>query len=153
MRSKNAKKEFEKVLTARGHTGLPIWPEDGVKAMFEFYRSIRAKDTDLDSDGDMLLFEWGTYTIYDIEGRPLFVLDITRQLIRGRGRDEDIWQLRLIYRYAPSEALAILGEGNQWCTTPSELPDFEKSVSENPAFIAVKRCTPGSVELYYECVG
>ena len=55
--------------------------------MLAFYESMRFDDVDLAADGDMLLYQWGTY---DWGRGASFEFDITRQLILGAGEDEDI---------------------------------------------------------------
>jgi hypothetical protein len=49
-----------------------------VGLMLDWYVSERADDVDLSADGDMLLFQWGTY---DRAKGPIFQYDITRQLL------------------------------------------------------------------------
>jgi hypothetical protein len=78
MRLRDAKREFEKLLREQS----PPWhlrgPRDMVSAMIIFYRDLRAEDCRFESDGDMLLFQFGTY---DWGNGPRFEFDVTRQLI------------------------------------------------------------------------
>jgi hypothetical protein len=107
-------------------------------------------DVDLERDGDMLLFQWGTH---DWGGGELFEVDITRQLIKDTGEDDDIWQLHLVYRFAPSEALRALGQGERWCSQPDEVDAFELFLMSHPALSAIGSRGDGQVELGYECAG
>ena len=118
--------------------------------MAGFYKDVRADDVDLESDGDMLLFQWGTY---DWGSGPMFEVDVTRQLIRGTGEDDDIWQLHLTYRFAPSEALRAIGKGDRWCPRPGEIVLFREFIVAHPAIAAVGLRDDGEAQIDYECAG
>jgi hypothetical protein len=118
--------------------------------MFSFYRDVRADGCRLESDGDMLLFQWGTY---DWGKGEQFELDITRQLIPGPGEDEDIWQLHLTFRFASEEILRAQGAGDRWCHSPAELEGFAALVRATPAYAAVMRRSDGIADVAYECAG
>ena len=150
MKSKKALKEFQKYLVQMGDASVPGTPRAGVQRMCSYYRDLRSDDVDLEHQGDMLLFQWGTY---DWGRGKHFKVDITRQLIRGGGDDENIWQLHLTYYFLPSDALSALGSGNRWCKTPSELPAFEVFLAGHPAMEALGSREDGQVNLGYECAG
>jgi hypothetical protein len=150
MTLKHALKDFERHIKRAGDSQVPSTPLDGAKRMLSFYRDVRAADVDLDADGDMLLFQWGTY---DWGDGDLFEFDIVRQLIGDTGEDDDIWQLHLVYRFAPSDALRSLGHGERWCSQPDELDAFELFMTNHPASTAVGSRADGEVELDYECAG
>ena len=85
--------------------------------MFAFYKSVPPDGCEPD-DGDMLLFQWGTY---DWGKGENFEIGITRQFIElGQEDDEAISQLSLVYRYEPAEELKNIPAGNRWCDGPSE---------------------------------
>ena len=150
MKRKNALKEFERYLKRAGDEHMPRMPLDGAKRMLSFYKDVRAADVDLEADGDMLLFQWGTYDWGDGE---LFELDIARQLMGATGEDDDIWQLHLVYRFAPSGPLRAIGQGDRWCARPNEADAFELFLTGHPAFVAVGSRNDGQVQLDYECAG
>jgi hypothetical protein len=150
MRLKNALTEFEKHLRRAGDEQVPRTPRAGIERMMTFYREVRADDVDMDSDGDMLLFQWGTF---DWGGGAMFEVDITRQLIKGEGEDDDIWQLHLTYRFAPTEALRAIGNGDHWCGRPDQAPSFEEFIAAHPAISAVGLRDDGQTRLEYECAG
>jgi hypothetical protein len=127
----------------------PPRPSDGFASMFAFYRGARATDVDEEADGDMLLFQWGTYEWDEAE---MFVLDLTRQLVTGKGEDDDIWQLHLTYRYSPNEALRQLGAGDRWCPRVVDLEGFESFVLHHPAVVATAN-ERAQVDVDFECVG
>lgn len=101
-----------------------------ISAFFDFYRDDRAIGCDLDADGDMLLFEWGTYDWGDGEH---FEMSLSRQLIHGDD-DEDIWQLKLTYAFQPTEEFRALGAENRWCGSPEALDAFRQTVEGSKVF-------------------
>jgi hypothetical protein len=150
MKSTEALNEFERFLHRAGDVQVPRTPGAGVQRMAAFYKDLRADDVDLESDGDMLLFQWGTY---DWGNGPMFEVDVTRQLIRGTGEDDDIWQLHLAYRFPPAESLRALGKGDRWCARPGDIPSFERFMMTHAAVAAVGSRDDGQVRLDYECAG
>jgi len=118
--------------------------------MLDFYRQGRAEECLIDADGDMLLFQWGTYDWGEGES---FEFDITRQLTVGDGEDEDIFQLSLTFKFEPTAPLRQLGAGNRWCHSPEELEEFRKFIYGSPAFSAVRGEVPSDVDLEYGSAG
>jgi hypothetical protein len=150
MDSTKVLEEFEQYLRRSGDGEVPRLPRTGIHRMATFYRELRADDVELESDGDMLLFQWGTY---DWASGATFEVDVTRQLIRGSGEDDDIWQLHLTYRFPPSEELRAIGKGNRWCARPADLEEFEQFMMTHPAVAAVGARDDGEAHLDYECAG
>src|SRR5258708_2339438 len=133
MKPEKAEVEFEKVLSQRALERTRLTAEQGVAAMLAFYGNERAEGCRFDSDADMLLYEWGTY---DWGQGEFFDLSITRQLIHdSSGEDEDIWQLRLTFKFNPTEALRALRRADRWC---HDLPDLEELERFLPASEALK---------------
>lgn len=120
-------------------------PRDGLERMFAFYESTRAAGCD-GPDGDMLLFQWGTYDWG--EGR-FFEIGITRQFIeQGIDEDDDVMsQLSLTYRFEPTPAREALGDGNRWCNGVEELPAFRSFVLSCAPFVALADTSPLAVVL------
>lgn len=150
MRARKAKYEFKRFLKRQGNKVQALSPADGVDTMLEFYRDVRADDCDLASDGDMMLFQWGTY---DWGQGEHFSFDITRQLISGPGEDEDIWQLSLTFVFMPDTTLRALGSGNRWCESPQQLEEFGAFVRATEVYAAVVGREAAKVVLDYECAG
>ena len=146
MKSRDALKQFRRLLAGRGGDASKLSVRDGIEAMLEFYRTERADDCSLDDDGDMLLFQWGTH---DWGQGPAFELDITRQFIRGGGEDDDIWQLSLTFFFPPN----AITSGNRWCHSPEETDDFAGLVRSHDAYATVAQAAPVRVELDFECAG
>ena len=120
-----------------------LLPEEGVEEMIRFYRDIRFEGCDMDQDGDMLLFQWGTNDWGDGE---FFDLNITRQVIECNDRDDNIRQLSLTFRYAPNQELTTLESGNQWCYSTKDMSIFGTFVTESAALKAVSRGRPIKVD-------
>jgi hypothetical protein len=150
MKAKKALEEFEQHLRRSGQEGAPSTLAGGIERMSAFYRDVRADEIDVESDGDMLLFQWGTY---DWGQGLMFEVDITRQLILGVGEDDDIWHLHLTYRFPPSEELLAMGKGNRWCGRPDEVEVFVRFMMAHPATAAVGGRRDGQAGLRYECAG
>ena len=103
--------------------------------MLEFYGDERVSDCELDEDGDMLLYEWGTY---DWGAGHWFNCQITRQFIPRDGGDEDIFQLTVTAKYTPSSQTDALGSGNKWCGSPSELATFTDCVLQSKSLRSLR---------------
>jgi hypothetical protein len=142
------KNEFLKRL--EGHPLEALTPPEGIHLMLSFYREERVEGCDLDANGDMLLYQWGTY---DGGEGELFEFDITRQLIVGDGEDDDIFQLSLTFKFQPAESLRQLGKGNHWCHSPEELEELQAFISGSPAFLVSGREVPSEVQLEYGIAG
>ncbi len=150
MKAERAESAFRgRLMTAGLHLDGMITTQ-GVNAMLAFYEDERADDCDIDADGDMLLFEWGSY---DSGNGESFNLCITRQLIFGGYEDENIWQLRLIFNFPPTGEFRDLDAGDRWCASPDELPEFREFINGSDAFKAVTHKLCETVELNYACAG
>jgi len=134
MNAKNVKKEFLRYAAGRGESLPKMTPSRALESMLSFYGDIRADECDVAGDGDMLLFQWGTYDWGDGDH---FELDITRQFVFGGGEDEDIWQFHVTFRFATTEGLANLASGQRWCRSLEDLSDFTLFVRQHPASVAV----------------
>lgn len=150
MHSSEAKTRFEAFLASRGEVVALLTPRRGIEAMLAFYGDVRAMDCDLDNDGDMLLFQWGTY---DVGSGVHFRVDITRQFIGQGAEDDDIWQLHLTFELDPTDEHAALGSGDRWCHSPSELGDFASHVRSHPAIASVGARSDALITMDYECAG
>ncbi|WP_394828001.1 hypothetical protein [Pendulispora albinea] len=84
-----ARPNVEAFLAGRKEHLAHLPPADGVAAMIAFFRDVHAEGCDRENDGDMLLFQWGSYDVYGTNIRELNV-DITRQFISNEGKDEDM---------------------------------------------------------------
>ena len=154
---REAQEAFRQFLAARGLDEAALSVRDGLEAMLDFYRDMRADGCALENDADMLLFQWGTYSTFPRAGgiaAEAFDLNLTRQLILDEGgEDDDIWQLALNFEFEPSGELGALGRGNKWCHTLQELPPFRNYVLASPP---VTTCSKLQIErrtLKYGCAG
>jgi hypothetical protein len=151
MQPENAATEFVEFMVHRGLDRAGLTAEQGVPAMLAFYSDERVEGCRFESDADMLLYEWGTY---DWGQGESFELSITRQLIHdGTSEDEDIWQLRLIFKFSPTYPLRALGRGDRWCHDLGELEDFDRFIRASEAFQVLAAATPAALDLRYECAG
>ena len=110
MLTSEALRRFEEFVVARGNRVADLDARDAVDAMLAFYLVVRGEDVDLESDGDMLLFQWGTY---DWGEGTSFQYEVTRQFIVDSAEgsdDEAFWHLSLTLHLVPTpdtEALAL----------------------------------------------
>jgi hypothetical protein len=132
MTREDAKSRFKALLSERSNGDQP---EGIVACMLDFYRDERVADCRIEDDGDMLLYQWGTY---DWGQGRWFDLNITRQFIPAGGDDDQgIFQLSLSMKYTPTPDLDALGSGNRWCGSPGELSEFSDFVKSSAALKAV----------------
>ncbi len=149
--AENALQEFERFLSRRGLAVATLSVASGSAAMLDFYREHRPAECAQMPDGDMLLFQWGTYDWGEGEH---FQLDLTRQLIvSDEAEDEDIWQLSLTFLFEPVDDLRALGAGNAWCDSVQALPKFRTDVSRSAALAACSARPLVRATLRYDCAG
>lgn len=130
---------FERFVAGSGRTVGELDAQDAVHLMVEFYRQVRAKDCDLDADGDTVCFQWGVSGSGDKE---TFHYDLTRQFIGPGDEDEDgMSQLSLTVHFPVTDALRAL-EGEEWCSSPYEVDALEQFVASHPATRAIASLTP-----------
>ncbi|MBI3561581.1 MAG: hypothetical protein HY080_07700 [Gammaproteobacteria bacterium] len=121
-------------------------PRQGVDLMFCFYQTVFPIGSQ-EPDGDMLLFQWGTY---DWGAGRHFELNITRQFIEQDLQDDDvISQLSLTFRFEPSAERDALGEGNRWCGGPTEFEIVREFTLSSASFLAVADKKAVAVELVH----
>ncbi len=126
---------FRDRLSAAGLILEALLPSEALAQTLSFYREVRAEKCDLETEGDMLLFEWGTYEWATGED---FHLDFTRQFILDGDEDDDgISQLFIRLHYPLTDELKALGSGNHWCEHPNDLAKFEELVLANEAYRVV----------------
>lgn len=147
MRSDEAKDRFEELLSQRENG---THPEDIVSCMLDFYRDERVTDCRIEDDGDMLLYQWGTY---DWGQGRWFDLNITRQFIPTDDEDEGVFQLSVSAKYSPSAELDSLASGNQWCGSPDELSQFEDFLGRSAAMKNLSGRSCDKLEIEYNQAG
>ena len=134
--------DFERFLEARGLTLDELDAEQATRGMVDFYIERPADDVDVDEDGDMLLFQWGSY--------GSFQYNITRQLITQDEDDEDeIWQLSLTLHYPEDDDARGLGSGERWCYSPDDLDEFVPFIEGATATAFARSRSPERVELEF----
>ena len=150
MRIENSREAF---LAHLNNLDLPIGtlaPAQGVDSMIAFYRDERVIECELNTDADMLLFEWGTHDWGDGEN---FEFSITRQFIHADGDDDCVWQLTLGFQFTPTAELTQLKSGNKWCGSLNALSHFDKFIRESAAYRTISGNVPRNVQLDLEVAG
>ena len=149
MNARTAEETFTHLLAEKGLELAELKFDQGLEAMLTFYRNLRADDCPENADGDKVLYQWG---MFEHDEDMSFELNLTRQLIvGGDAEDENIWQLSLTFKYAPTNELRALTAGNKWCPRPRPraVDYFESFVRESAAYHAVATREPNKVELAY----
>lgn len=131
MRPDQSQQAFEMFLANRNQSVASLGVRDGIDAMLAFYQDVRAEGCDLAADGDMLLYQWGTY---DWGHGKHFELDVTRQFILPDGEDQEIWQLSLTFFFVPSLKFDALHAGSRWCHSPEERDDLRTFILSSSAY-------------------
>jgi hypothetical protein len=139
---------FETFAKEHGETIGVLTARAGLRLMLDFYRDVRAEGVaPLDADGDMLLFQWGTF---DWGKGEHFEVEICRQFRDAVLQDDGAMsQLRLVFYFTPTEDLARLKHGERWCDQPKWLSELELFIAQNEAYQAVGTSTSESIELVH----
>ena len=143
MKPKESEKAFAKRIGAGGKALADLTAAEGVEAMLAFYAEERAEGCNLNRDGDMLLYQWGTHD-FGKAGKS-FQLDVTRQFILPR--QDEPFQLSLTFHFAATPKLAKLKSGSKWCPLPDRADAFRESLLASPAYRAVSNESAKKVEL------
>lgn len=147
MKLRSVKKAFLQQIEASGRTLKTLSPADGIDLMLHFYQRERIEGCFVEQDGDMLLYQWGTY---DWGEGEWFECNITRQLIKSAGEDETIRQLLLTFKFKPTQELRNLGEGTRWCYSLDESEEFRNFIAQSAAFKEVTKVPLIEVRLDFE---
>jgi hypothetical protein len=144
MHPQNSVKAFTDFAAERGVTVSESTPRLGIELMFAFYQSVTPDGCE-PNDGDMLLFQWGTY---DWGTGENFEIGITRQFIElAEEDDEAISQLSLVYRFEPTDELKSIPAGDRWCDGPSEFDLLREFALSSPQVASVESRVVRSVSI------
>lgn len=142
MRPEDTENDFRARLADQGLELATLTVQQGVDAMLAFYADERCEGCDLESDGDMLLYQWG----YSKQKRT-YELDITRQFMSQGGEDEDILQLSLTFHFDADPKLGAIPGGDEWCASLGSLESFRGFIAGSAAFAALRERLPTAVSL------
>lgn len=149
MTADQSKVELERRLLGEGLALDHLSTSQAVDAMLNFYRDWRADDCSIETDGDMLLYQWGPL---EEDGREWFDLTLTRQFVIASGtNDEDIWQLSLAMGFCSTDELNGIASDNKWCSVPKSqaIDYFRGFIQKSLAYQAVVDTKPSTTELIY----
>jgi hypothetical protein len=119
-------------------------------ALFSFYREDRPKGAiSEDEDGDMLLFQWGSYDWHDSAGL-LFECALVRQIIwPDQDGEARIFQLSVRQRRPVTADLKTSDSGEIWCRRLSGLGLFQDAVVSSAPY-RICDAAGGSAVLTFE---
>lgn len=152
MKSSEALSTLTGMLTAAGVDMARPSGADLGKALtvFRDFSAIPVEDVNKEEDGDMVLFQYGTY---DWGSGEFFEVDLVRQLMPpGEDDEEDddvIFQLQCTFRYVPTDSLRALGSFDRWMAVGDD-NTFWNEILAMPAFGLTE--TPSSLKVGYEGV-
>ena len=106
----------------------------------EQYRNVRLPGTDLNADGDMLLYQWG---VMDWGDGLFAIIDLTRQIQVAAASptgDPSVWQIGCRFRYPPP-LLNGIKNGSCWCPHPRQLTDFCARLEQSDPWSRLSQAT------------
>jgi hypothetical protein len=146
----DAESDLRALAQARGVSIERLDAAAAANLMCDWYETHRVEDVNLHHDGDMLLFQWGTYSW----NGDAFSYDITRQFIVDSAEDDDaIWHLALTVLFDAATETESLGSGSQWCYRPDEVDDFRSFVAASPVTAVALSRRPVGAGLRFEQAG
>ncbi|NWL15685.1 hypothetical protein FHG08_08120 [Pseudoalteromonas sp. Scap03] len=105
-----------------------------IKLVIDLYESYRIENTNLEYDGDMLLFQCRE----DSLSKDYFIVDITRQIIPDLDDIDEatdaMQQLSTTFKFLPSEAAFALSTTSQWCSALNEVDSLRAFIENSEAF-------------------
>jgi len=128
-------------------------PVEVFPSLLDVFAVTRVLGCDIENGGDMLLFQWGTYGAGSEER---FDIDLTRQLSKEVVLDPDqpglvdteLHQLSVTFRFAPTDELRQLEDGDRWCDNPEGVAAFAEYVLASGPMAAVGHRQDGELELW-----
>lgn len=129
-------------------TAYPALAEKDIARMFEFfirlYESERIDQTDIEEDGDMLLYQW---SIQDGHVE----LDLTRQVMLDLEDPDEaadsMTQLSITFRFATTAETPSIESGNVWCNSPAEVAAFRATLSDSAPFAWARQVAAAEVRI------
>lgn len=109
--------------------------------IIERYRLQRLPGTDLDADGDLLLYEWG---VMDWGDGLFAIIDLTRQIQVAAPTtwgDPSVWRIGCRFRYPPP-LLNRIKNGHVWCLHPRDVIAFRAQLERSDPWLRLSQAAP-----------
>lgn len=146
MQIDDAQNLLNRLITEKGLKLEDITLNDGLCIFNTYYHDYRFENCNLEEDGDMLLYEWGTYSWND----NLFQISLGRQFISNfADGDEAFKQLHLIFFYPEGTFNKDLS-GNKWFSNPNNTDEIISFVSNQDIFKSLLDSKPVKVEIDFD---
>lgn len=143
---------FKNYLKDRRVKEKDITLESLMDLVLAYFQEVQFESADIENDGDMMLFEYGTY---DWGQGKFFQIGLTRQLIEMHEDDEEqedhMYQLRVTLFYNPTE-FETVGDFNKWSSTCSSLNDFKDVIINSAGYQAALNRNPVRLEIITDAV-
>lgn len=149
MKPDKSKAEFKRFTKANGVNPLKSSVQEGFGQMFDFFKTTKI-DGCYHEDGDMLLFQWGTY---ERNGKRLFTIDLTRQFYEiKRGEFAGASHLSLAYHFDAAPDFDLIGGGSRWLHGADDVDEFIDFVMNTDALAAIVRREIKETEFFFSYV-
>ncbi len=117
-----------------------------------YYQTVPFETVGLENDGDMLLFQYGTY---DWGQGEHFQINLTRQLIGMHDEEEEqedhMYQLQVTLSYKPAD-FASVESFNKWSSDCSTLDEFKEIILTSAGYQAALNHLPVKLEIMTDTV-
>jgi hypothetical protein len=134
MRASDAEQRLKEMLSAAGvDVGAPepmvTWQ------VFKQFAALPVEDV-ASEDGDMCLFQWGTYDWGDGRGERFEISFLRQFTIEDDGEYDHMEQLHCTFEFEPTESLRGLGSGEHWIA--DDLADGLGRIEALPIFAVLR---------------
>lgn len=131
-----------------GVTACPALADKDIAGVFDFfirlYVSERIDQTNIEEDGDMLLYQWSR------QGGHV-ELDLTRQIMLDLEDPDEaadsMTQLSIKFRFAETADAPSMGSGNVWCNSPVEVEAFRAMLGDSALFSWARQVAVAEVQV------
>jgi hypothetical protein len=132
MDAERAERAFRDYLEGKGLNEKDLSLSSFVSIFIGYYNDVQFPELDPASDGDLLLFQYGTYDWG--EGR-YFEVDFTRQFyeVFHENDDHEIYQQRFTFYFAPAQFESV-ASFKTWSSSHQDLEDFESAIKQSVGY-------------------
>jgi hypothetical protein len=123
---------------------------DFPRLLIDYYQEVEFTEVDRADDGDMLLFQYGTY---DWGNGPFFEVDFTRQFYQffTDAEDHEILQQSFTFYFDP-EPFRHIDSFNLWSNAVASLSEFEGAIVNSQGYREAVAQRPQRFEISIEDV-
>lgn len=124
MNYRSLKTNYMAQLRKKGLSYIALSIQESIESTISFYLSKRVYNTKMEANGDMLLYQWGTY---DWGKGKFFQVDITRQIIVP----DSMHQMSTTVYFESNGVTDKIGSGNKWCEDLEDVESFKQFIDDH----------------------